>query len=105
MGKRPKREPANSHPLSDHKINSNLFPAPLCAVMVFLLVTGTNFISSLDKLAEITILKSAENIRLPLNFRIKMFISLRNNVSGLPKYYGVKITEHNMQEIFSSTFK
>jgi hypothetical protein len=30
-----------------------------------------------------------------------MFRYLRNNVSGLPKYYGVKITEHNVQEILN----
>jgi hypothetical protein len=29
-----------------------------------------------------------------------MFKSLRNNVSGLPQYCGVHITEHNVQEMF-----
>ena len=101
MAKRPKREPANSHPLIDHKTNSCLFPIASALSWFSYCVRKYNFISSLEKLAEIPILKSAEKICLILNFIIKIFRSLRNNVSGLPKEYGVKITEHNVRELFN----
>lgn len=99
MGKGPKREAANSYPLSDHKTNSHLFAIPICVFMVFLLGTGIQLYFYSRQTGRNSYSEVGRKNLLTFKFRINMFRYLRNNVSGLHKYYGVKITEHAVQEI------